>query len=565
MLSAVEGVRKQLADSAVAFRSVFANPNLRRLELAWAGSIVGHWALGVAVAVYAYGVGGAAAVGLLYLLRMVPSAVFSPFAAVLADRYRREAVMLASDLVRVALIAAAAAGVFADAPPAAIYALVVLAGLAAAPFRPAQAAISPSLARTPDELTATNVVSSTIESVGFFVGPALAGLLLAVASTGTVFTATAGLVLWSALCISGIRTRAAPKERAREGSTIAAEALAGFRTVVSYSRLRVIFGLFAAQTLLAGALQVLLVVTALELLDLGKSGVGFLTSSIGVGALVGAIGSFALVGRRRLGPPFIVGILLFGVPLALIGVWPTTVAALLLLGLVGAGNTLVDVAGFTLLQRAVPDEVLARVFGVVQMLWLGSMGLGAIVIAPIADGLGGRAALIVAGAFLPAVVVLLGTRVLTIDAAAEGPAPDQLALLRSIPIFAPLPGTPLEHLAARLIPVRLDAGAAVVRQGERGDRFYIVVEGKVDVSADGKPVATLGPGGYFGEIALLRDVPRTATVTAGTPVTLYALEREDFVAAVTSHAPSAAAADAVVGARLAALGPGREGASVAGI
>jgi MFS family permease len=550
----VSRTRTQLRDSALAFRSVFANRDLRFLQLAWAGSIVGHWAFTVAVSVYAYDVGGASAVGLVFLVRLVPSAVLSPFAAVLGDRYRREMVMFGSDLVRAVLIGAAAAGVVADAPAAAVYALATGAAIAATPFRPALAAISPSLARTPQELSATNVVVSTLESIGYFGGPALAGLLLGVTGPETVFVVTGVLHLWSAFFVSRIRTagvQVAPSEDGRRvGFAIVREALAGFRAGVSDSRLRVILGLFWAQTLVAGALQVLVVVTAIELLDLGESGVGFLSSSFGVGAFVGAVASLALVGSRRLGPPFLVGMFLWGAPLALIGASPNTALAVVLLGLVGAANTLVDVSGFTLLQRTAPEEVLARVFGVLQMLWLGSMGVGALLVTPVVDSYGGRAALVATGVFLPGIVALLATRVLRIDATAEPPRPDQLALLTSTPIFAPLPGTALEHLASRLVPVRYDAGAEIVRAGEAGDRFYLIVEGEVEVAVDGRPPSSLGPGDYFGEIALLRDVPRTATVRARVPSVLYALGREDFLAAVTSHAPSRAAADAVVDARL---------------
>jgi MFS family permease len=307
--------------------------------------------------------------------------------------------------------------------------------------------------------------------------------------------------------------------------------------------------LLGAQTLVAGALQVLVVVTAIRLLDLGKSGVGFLNSAFGVGALVGAVAAFSLVGLRRLGPPFAGGVVLWGAPLALIGIWPNTALALVLLGLVGIGNSFVDVAGFTLVQRAVPDEVLARVFGIVQMIWLGALGIGGLIAAPLVDSLGTRAALIAAGLFLPTLVLLLGPSLLRIDAAASAPE-GELSLLRSIPIFAPLPGASLEHLAGRLLPVRLEPGTEVIREGDPGDRFYVVAEGEVSIARAGEEQARLGPGGYFGEIALLRDVPRTATVTAASRVTLYALEREDFLAAVSSHAPSAAAADQVVAARL---------------
>lgn len=201
----------------------------------------------------------------------------------------------------------------------------------------------------------------------------------------------------------------------------------------------------------------------------------------------------------------------------------------------GVGNTFVDVAGLTLVQRTVPDDVLARVFGVIQMLWMASMGIGAAVVPALSSWLGIETALIVTGVFLPALVLVLGATVAKIDAAAPAPDADELRILASVPIFTPLPGASLEHLASRLVPLRLDAGTVIVREGDAGDRFYIVAEGTVEVSQYERALSELGAGDYFGEIALLRNVPRTATVTTRTNVVLYALDRDDFLASVTGH------------------------------
>jgi len=300
-------------------------------------------------------------------------------------------------------------------------------------------------------------------------------------------------------------------------------------------------------------LNVLIVVSALQLLDLGEQGVGFLNSAIGIGGLVGALVSAALIGRR-LTTNFLIGILLWGVPIALIGAIPEPVPALLFLAVVGLGNTLVDVSAYTLLQRAVPDEVLARVFGAVQGLWVGTIGVGAIIAPLLIAALDIRGALIATGALLPILTTVLRRRLSELD---EVPVPVQeLELLHSIDIFAPLPPPTLESLARALIPVRVEAGREVVRQGEPGDRFYIVATGELEILVDGQVVRVTGPGSYFGEIALLRDVMRTATVRAKTDVELEALERDDFIAAVTGHAASAEAADSVVAARLGSLRPG---------
>jgi MFS family permease len=550
-------VTGRIGQSAAAFKSVFANPSLRRLELAWAASIIGNWAYLVAVSVYAYDIGGERAVGLLLLLRLVPAALIAPFAGLLADRYPRERVLLVANLLRVCLISIAAVCVFVDAPAVLVYALAIAASIANTPVRSALAALTPSLARSPTELTAANAVASTFESLAAFAGPAFAGLLLVVASTASVFAATAVLVLISTFFVLGVHVPKSEARRELEAGTIVSEALVGFRTIAQDSSLRVLVGLFTAQTFVAGAVQVFLVVTAIQLLDLGQQGVGYLNAAVGLGALAGGILALTLTGAKRLSPAFMLGVLLWGLPLIVLGLWQPIAGALVLFALLGIGNSLVDVAAFTLVQRAVPDEVLARVFGVIQMLWLASVGIGAVLAPVLIDALGLDGALIATGVFLPVLVALLGPTLVKIDARATPPDESRLRLLGATPIFAPLPGGSLEHLATRLVPLRIDAGTTIVREGDEGDRFYIVVEGELEVSQDTVTIEELQHGGYFGEIALLRDTTRTATVTARTDAVLYALDREDFLAAVTGHPQSAEAAESVMSARLA--GPAATG------
>jgi MFS family permease len=546
--------KKRLTDTAAAFASVARNANLRRLELAWTTSVLGTYAFLVAVSVYAYGVGGAEAVGILYLVRLIPAALVSPFAGLLGDRYRRERVLLVTNASRIVLIGAAAAGVFLDAEPTVVFALAVAATIANTPFRSAQAALTPSLARTPAELTAANAVASGVESIALFVGPALAGVLLGVASAGVVFSLTAALVVVSSLFIVLIRVEHAPEPRREiEASTIASEALAGFATIGRDAPLRVMMVLLSAQTAVAGAVQVFIVVTAIELLDLGDAGVGYLGAAIGVGSFVGALAALSLAGARRLSPVFLVGVVLSGLPLLAVGLDPTTAVAVVALGVLGAGIALTDISGLTLVQRAVPDEVLARVFGVIQMLWMVSLAVGAAIAPALIAWLGIEGALVAVSLLTPLLAASFGVRVARIDAAAPPPEAEELRILAAIPIFAPLPGTSLEHVASRLVPLRVEPGTVIVREGDAGDRFYIVAEGEIEVSQDGRVLSELGSGGYFGEIALLRDMPRTATVIARTPVVLYALDRDDFLAAVTGHPQSAEAAESVVASRL--VGP----------
>jgi MFS family permease len=544
--------REQLGESLGAFRDNFANRQLRRLQLAGICSVMGLWAYAVALAVYAYEVGGAKAVGIVALVRAIPAAVSAPFTSTLADRLPRIPFLVATNLGRAAAIGGAGAVALAGGADWLVYSLAGLAAILGTAFLPAESALLPELARTPEELTAANVVRSTIESVATFAGPAIGGALLAFWSPGTIMLATAVAFAVGAALIAAIRTVPAPiedqKDETEAKSGFLREAAGGFKAIGLDRRLRVVVGLYAAQALLAGALGVLVVVTALELLHRSDSSVGLLNAAMGIGGIVGSLAAFALIGRKRLASDFGLGIVLWGAPLAAIGIWPHLWVALVALAILGLGNTLVDVAGLTLLQRTAPADVIGRVFGVLEMILVAAIGLGAALTPALIDLVGTRWSLVVAGALLPALAALTWRQLVAIDAASNAPA--ELDLLARIPIFSPLPAPSLERLASQLLPIAATAGAVVVRQGDHGDRFYIVEAGRLRVSVDGSAGRELGPGDSFGEIALLRDVPRTATVEAETEVRLQALERDDFLEAVTGHPPSARAADAVVGARL---------------
>jgi MFS family permease len=517
------------------------------VQLAWAGSVLGSWSYGIALGVYAYREGGATAVGIVGIITLLPAAVLAPFLSTLADRFRRERVMIASDVVRAALMVTSAMVIAAGGPPAVVYAIVGVASIAGTVFRPAQAALLPSLVRTPQELTAANVASSTVESIGIFVGPAVGGVLLAFTSVEVVFLVNALSYVWSAGLVLGIHTQPPEPVEVEARPSFISEMTAGAARIALEPKLRLLTGLYAAQTLVAGAVSVFIVSAALGLLDMGAAGVGWLNTAAGAGSLVGGLVALGLA-QRRLARTFALGVVLYGLPLALIAAWPTVPMALAALALIGVGSSVTDVSVITLLQRAVPDAVLARVLGAVESMLLGTMGLGAL-LAPALIGLGGiRVAMLVIGALLPALVALSWLGLRRIDA--EATAPLHVDLLARVPFFGPLPTATLERLASQLEEVSLPAGTLVLREGDPGDRFYIVAEGEVEIEG-----RTHGPGSFFGEIALLRDVPRTTSVLARTDVQLLTLDRDEFLAAVTGHEPSAAAADAVVTARLGSLRP----------
>ena len=518
--------------------------------------MLGTCAYLIALAVVAFRSGGATAVGLIMLVRMVAAAVASPPLSALADRYPRRSVMAISDLIRAVLTAAIALLVETQAPIIAVYALTVGISIVGTPFRPAQAALTPKLAATPVELTASNAVAGTLESASIFLGPGIGGIILAVSGTAGVFVVCVAAFLWSAALVWSINEP--PDEPAGEDAADAetpSGMLAGFETLAATPALLAVTVTYAAQAMVAGALTVFTVVLAIDVLHLGNAGVGYLDCAFGVGGVLGGVAAVGLAGARRLAAAFAAGVLAWGVGVALLGATTSTAVALVLLAGVGIGNTVVDVAAVTLLQRSAADAVLGRVFGVLESVLMASIGVGS-VLAPLAIHLlGVRAALVATGFVLPVVVVVAGRALVALDAPDPAMA-DRTSLMRRHPIFAPLSDGTLEQLARRLEPVEVGASTEVIRQGHPGDRVYIVASGELAVDVDGRPGADLGPGEVFGEIALMRDVPRTASVRAVTDSSLFTLGRDDFLAAVTGHATSAAEADIVVSTRLAALRPG---------
>jgi len=529
--------------------AVMRNENLRRLELAWGAAITAEWAHFVALGVFAYDAGGPVAVGIAGLVRMLPAALVAPFAASLGDRFRRERFLVSIALVGAAALAASAVVFFVSENAPAIFALAAVVGLASTLVRPAQQALLPSLARTPEELIGSNGASSTVESLGTLIGPLLAGVLVSVADAGVVFAVGAGALLAAALLFALVRVEGRLHAAADVGTETARRLLvAGIAYVVRTPTLRTVVGLVAAQAFVRGCLNVLIVVTAFRVFDANAGAVGYMTAALGVGGLVGALGAFTL-GGHRLAVAFGVALVFWGLPIALMAPVPFLVPALLLLAVVGAANSIEDVAAFTLLQRIVPDDVLTRVLGALWGLAMGGVALGSIIAPAVVSVVGPRAALVAVGVILPLLALFSSRRLVEIDRNAPGPAAE-LSVIDRVPMFAPLSLAAKEHLARTLVPVSVAAGEVVIRAGEPGDRFYMIVDGELEVVAERLQV-TARAGDHFGEIALLRDVPRTATVRAVLDSHLYALDRSDFLAAVTGHSGVRAAGETVAAERLA--------------
>jgi MFS family permease len=538
-------VRPRQVVSALA--AAVRNENVRRVELAWGAAIAAEWAHFVALGVFAYQEGGTSAVGIAGLVRLLPAAVVAPFAASLGDRFRRERFLLAMTVIgAIALAGSAAAAYAGDRTVVFVFASVV--GLSVTLIRPALQALLPSLARTPEELIASNGATSTVESIGTLVGPLLAGVLVSVADVGLVFALGGVVLLAGAALLARVKVESrieltAEADRVSVGRMIAA----GFQTVGRTPRARLVVGLIVAQTFVRGCLNVLIVVAAFRILDGSAADVGYLTAAIGIGGLVGAIGAMTL-GGRRLAVPFGLSLVFWGIPIILIAPQPYFAAAILLLAIVGAANSVEDVAVFTLLQRIIPNEMLSRVLGLVWGLAMGGVAIGSIAAPALVRAIGPRPAFVLVGSILPLLTLLTYRRLVEIDKRVAPAA--ELGLIDRVPMFAPLSIATKERVASSLVPIKVSAGELVIRAGEEGDRFYIVGDGELDIDADGRHT-TVHEADYFGEIALLRNVPRTATVKAAVDSQLYALQREDFLAAVTGHSAAHAAGEAVAEARLA--------------
>jgi len=544
-------IGSRLAASAGAFGAVLRNPALRRIEIAFLGFNLTEWAIWVAILVFAYGNGGAGEVALVAVLQLAPAAVVAPLAASFGDRYPRERVLLTAYLLQAAVAAAIAASLLANAPVPLVYALAAASNVAITLTRPVQAAILPSLSRTPAELTAANVAAGSIENAAILIGPTVAGIVLQGLGPAPVFAGAAAVSLAGAILVASLPRTVAPDRGARAGGvgSVIGETMAGFAMLAREERPRSVVVLLGSASVLWGTLDVLLVILALDELSMGQAGVGFLNSAIGAGGIVGALLTALLVGRARLAGPFGAGLLLWGGALAAIGLLPLPLVAVLLLAIAGMGRVVMDVAGRTLLQRVSPDALLSRVFGVLEGIDSASLAVGSVLAPALLAVAGTRGAFIAAGVALITFTALSWRRLLRTDEAGTI-RPRELAALMGVTFFTSLPGQALERLAAALVPLTVRPGTRIIAQGELGDRFYIIASGTVEVSVDGVPVRTMEEGESFGEIALLREIPRTASVAAVTRVELLALDRHHFVETVTGQPVAAAAAEHVIHGRL---------------
>ena len=531
-----------------AFRSLAGNRALLRVVGGYVLFTLTQYSVWVAMLVYAYRHGGAAVAGLVALAQLAPAAVLAPIAAAVADRRSPVFLLAGGYLVQAAGMAATAAAVIAGVPLAA-YAAAVVASTAVTTTRPAQSTLLPSVSVTPDQLTAANVAVSWVEAAGITAAGLLVGVLISVAGIASVFAVCAGLGLAATLLVARLRVPplASSPERA---PAVLADLGTSIRLTARQPRLRLMLALLTAEAVVVGALDLLFVILAISVLHRSQAWAGYLNSAYGVGAVLAALVSATLVGRR-LGLPILGAALLLSGVLAALAFGLGLAATVALLAVVGASRALLDVASRILMQRSVPAQLLGRVFGVLEGLTMAGLAVGALLVPALVYLGGSRLALLGVAAVLPLAAAVGGHGLFGLDSGVSVPVVE-IALLRSLPLFAELPAPALEGLAGALTPVTVPAGTVLIRQGDPGDAYYAIAAGELDARQDGRFLRRLGRGEGVGEIALLHTIPRTATVIAHSAATVYQLNREPFLSAVLGHAPTHQQASRIVGARLAA-------------
>ena len=440
-----------LGRSLRAVAVVFSNREMRRLQLAWVAESLAIWSFAIALGVYAFEASGATAVGVAGLVRLLPGALAAPFGGLIGDRSSRQIVLVTSALANAALLGGAAAAAAMDAPVAVVFALAGLSTVAISPYVPAEGALMPLLARTPQELSAANVAHSAMDNVGFLAAGAVSGVLLLAASPQAVFATAATAGLLSAVLLAGLRRDRRPAYVTETSGRVLSELGTGARSLLADSRLRLVGIALTLLFFFEGAADVLAVIVALDLLGLSQGAVGYLNAAWGVGALLGGAALAVLLHRGQLAAGLALGSLLAGASLALPGIWVVAAIGYVAWLGMGAGYTFVEVAALTLLQRLGSDETLARALSFLESSKFAAMGLGSIAVPGLITLLGVRGTVIAFAAILPAFALLRWSalRAMEIGAPVEE---DRFRLLRDHPIFAPLPMDTLERLSHDLAP-----------------------------------------------------------------------------------------------------------------
>ena len=537
---------------AAVLAAAFRNSDLRDVGVAYALFSASEFGVWIVLLVFAFDRGGVSAELLITLVQLLPCVVLAPAIGAIADRWDPARTLVAGYGIQTLTIGGVALALALDAPTFVIYLLAPLTALSICMTRPPQSALFPSVVRTPDELTAANVMTGWTEGAAALVGPAIAGVLLAASGETAAIAAMAGLNLLSMFLALRVAHSLGPITRHLEDdgpATAAKSFVDGLRGnlvgVLMNPDIRVLLILTTFYFVLVGSLDFLCVILALGILHMGPGGAGYLNAAIGAGELIVGFVTAFLIGRRRLVRTLVLSLLGCVSAVALVAVYPRTGIVLVLFVLVGLSGAVYNATGKTLMQRAAPPEAIAGAFSVVESLMCLGLAMGAVLIWVGYSVAGIRIALIAPGIAAFMLISVLWRRLRVVDDNVDVPQVE-IRLLSSLRIFAPLPAPTLEVMARELKPINVAAGSSVISEGDSGDQFYAIAEGVLEVTRQGGHLRQIGRGDGFGEIALIRDVPRTATVTALTDALLYGLDGDLFVEAVTGNASASRVAGLVV-------------------
>ena len=518
------------------------NGDLVRFTVEQLTSVVAKRAMFVGALVYAFGRDGSTGTGIASTVLLIASVATAPYAGAVV-RTRPNRVRVASFAIEGVAFAAASASAFASAPTFVVIAPCVVAVAVSTFNRPAAAMIMPAIVRTSRELTVANVWIGYGDAVSVLGAALLATALLALQGPALVLTGCAAFVLAS-FAIAMTHVHIEPPPPHAEPETPTGPLRLTVHSLAVMAKLPGTAGVLAVTAGLAvftGSLDLVLVVLAGDALDLGRAGAGVLSTLVGIGALLSIPVSTALVRRTRLAPVLVAGLAVIAAGTTVLGALVTLPAAVVVLPIIGCSVVVLSLASRMLLQRSVPPAALGATFGVLELLPGIGKVVGAIVIQVLIAVADVEAALFALGAIFLVLLVASRHQLQSADTYADVPVV-AMSLLRRIPEFAPLPTASLEAVAREAAELQVDAGEIIIHEGAQGDRFFAVADGRFDVTIAGGFVRTLDRGDGFGEIALLADVPRTATLTARDGGLLLAIEREAFLVAVTGSEPSRAAA-----------------------
>jgi MFS family permease len=557
------------------FRSALGNGPLRRVGLAYALFGTSEFGLWITLLVFAYDRSGATGSLVMALVQLVPCIALGLFFGAFVDRHRPNRILSLSYGLQAITTTGVALAIGLDSPTIVVLVLAPLITISMTLTRPAQAALLPAIVRTPDELTAANVTTGWTDGAASLVGPALVGVLLGWRGPGLAIGVTAGMTLVALILVGGLvgppaalRPAAGPVDGPGQAPDTAAAvggrqsgvrqalasiwmgARANLRDSGRNPQIRVLLALHTFYYVLVGALDLLCVILAINVLHMGLGGAGFLNSAFGGGALLAGFVTAFLVGQRNLSLVLVVALALAVAALAAIGAVPSVTSSILLIGTVGLAGAVFDVTDRTLLQRSVPFDAIAGSFSIREALMDLGLALGAVLVRGSIAIVGVRATLVVPAGVAVVLIAVLWRRLRKIDASATVPHVE-IQLLRSIPIFSVLPPPSLEGIAKELEPLSVPSGTVVITEGEGGDRYYAVADGELAVTREGQFRQTVSRGDGFGEIALIRDIPRQASVRAVTDALLFTLTKETFVQTVTGHAAASTATTGIIAGHLA--------------